>query len=193
MEFRCQSTSGELEPPSLPAASHVMIPVICVYTLKTSFPLLLDHGYTTAVEALAHVGYIACSPEQPQLAVSIATLQLYHYLRLRQPSFSTESFARVICDMYQRPYQRRIRDALAAAFEIFIRANRLIDKEIKALCEWDAENWRVQHACPACCYEVSEIKQACKASFLLCIARRRATSQVSSNGCHGWQQLLEAD
>lgn len=55
---------------------------------------------TKASIALVHAGYLGTVPEQPSLAVSLRTLELYHTLRLFKPSFSIEAFAKAMCHLY---------------------------------------------------------------------------------------------
>ena len=54
----------------------------------------------TAVKALMIQGYLATSPVDPTLAISIKTLELFRRLRCRKASLSVEAYAKVLCDLY---------------------------------------------------------------------------------------------
>ena len=54
----------------------------------------------SVAEALMLQGYIGNTPENPTVALSVRTLQLFRHIRLRKPSFSVEAFAQVLCDLY---------------------------------------------------------------------------------------------
>ena len=75
------------------------IDIIDIFTLSKTACIVRDDT-STITEALVRNGYIGSSPESPVLAISIRTLQHYHRLRLRKPSFSIEAFAKVISDSY---------------------------------------------------------------------------------------------
>jgi hypothetical protein len=88
---------------STPLADSVLdfsIDVIDMYTMdKTSYIRRPNDSKSPAVDLALH-GYIGNAPLSPSIAISMKTLELYHRLRLRKPSFSIEAFAKVICDLY---------------------------------------------------------------------------------------------
>jgi hypothetical protein len=47
------------------------------------------------------VGIIAGTPVAPKLAFSIKILELFYYLRRRQPSISVQGFVKAICTFQQ--------------------------------------------------------------------------------------------
>jgi hypothetical protein len=75
------------------------IDVIDIFTLSRRAHIIRS-GPISIAEALVQNGYLGSSPESPTFAVSLRTLQHYHRLRIRKPSFSFEAFAKVICDSY---------------------------------------------------------------------------------------------
>lgn len=71
------------------------------YTLETRTSVQRQPDSTNpAVDLMAH-GYIAKTPNKPQVAVSVRTLELLYRLRNRKASFSIEAFAKVMCDYYK--------------------------------------------------------------------------------------------
>ncbi|KAI0676054.1 hypothetical protein C8Q78DRAFT_1074995 [Trametes maxima] len=131
------------------------IDVVDIYTLQTTVTISRT-GSQTAVVALAEQGYMATTPISPSLAISFRTLELFRLIRLRKPSFSTEAFAKLVCDCYALPYRRRYRSALSDSLDIYLNILRVIEKRVTAALERDTPDWRVLNACPACCYKVED-------------------------------------
>lgn len=77
-----------------------MIEVLDLYTLKVYAKIPRSGDSKSVAEALMMQGYIGNTPENPTLALSVKTLQLFCQIRLRKPSFSIEAFTRVLCDLY---------------------------------------------------------------------------------------------
>jgi hypothetical protein len=76
------------------------IRVVDIYTLNTRASISRSSDCESVAEALVLNGYLGTSPLNPLLAISLKTLDLYHKIRIRKPSFSVEAFAKVICDLY---------------------------------------------------------------------------------------------
>ena len=55
----------------------------------------MEHLNTT----LVHHGYIACSPVDPSLAISLNTLAIYKAFSARCSPLSVQSFVRALCDL----------------------------------------------------------------------------------------------
>jgi hypothetical protein len=123
-----------------------------MYTLDREVTIPVHHE--SAIISLAYKGYLGSSPTSPQIAISLRTLELYRRLRLRQPSFSVYAFSKVLCDYYGFPYKRQYRNALASAFEIYIRMDTLLNTRLQTALGRTGEYWRVQNACPPCNYKV---------------------------------------
>ena len=82
-----------------PVSYDFSIESVDLYTLTTS--IFVPHTSSmTAAEALILQGYLATSPVDPTLAISIKTLELFRRLRCRKASLSVEAFAKVLCDLY---------------------------------------------------------------------------------------------
>ncbi|KAI0640521.1 hypothetical protein C8Q79DRAFT_1004171 [Trametes meyenii] len=131
------------------------IDVVDIYTLETTVTISHD-GAQMAVVALAEQGYMATTPISPSLAISFRTLELFRLIRLRKPLFSTEAFAKLVCDCYALPYRRRYRSALSDTFDVYLSILRIIDKRVLTALNHDTPDWRVLNACPACCYKVED-------------------------------------
>ncbi|KAG1781307.1 hypothetical protein EV702DRAFT_1177559 [Suillus placidus] len=105
-------------------------------------------------EALVLASYLGTTPQAPSIAISITTLELYHRLRLRKPSLSVEAFSKVICDLYEWPYRRCYRTALADAFDVYLIIRRNVDEQVREALGCNLPNWRVTNGCPPCGYEL---------------------------------------
>lgn len=75
------------------------ISVVDIHSLEVEATIHRNEE-TKASVALVQAGYLGTVPEQPSLAISLRTLELYHTLRLFKPSFSIEAFAKAICHLY---------------------------------------------------------------------------------------------
>lgn len=94
-------TATEHMPPNDPCHDYdFTINVIDLYELKHEVKIPRDATQTAPIAA-ALAGYLVTSPERPSLAVSWKTLELYRQLRRRKSSLSIETYAKVICDLYQ--------------------------------------------------------------------------------------------
>ena len=82
-----------------PVSYDFSIDSVDLYTLTTSI-FVPRTSSMTAAEALILQGYLATSPVDPTLAISIKTLELFRRLRCRKASLSVEAFAKVLCDLY---------------------------------------------------------------------------------------------
>ncbi|KAJ3872118.1 hypothetical protein F5051DRAFT_445496 [Lentinula edodes] len=124
------------------------ISVVDIYTLECSTRITRDEN-TNSSKALVQAGYLGTSPEQPSLAVSLRTLELFYTLRLFKPNLSVEAFAKSICYLYsvhaschshysevlsaltsQMPYRRGYRTALSDTFDIYLAIKRKIDAPV---------------------------------------------------------------
>ena len=107
---RDPDTSDVPGPPGAPDPGAPDVPMAYEWTIDQAFDLfsLVDHVTVTreansispAIDLMRH-GYIAKTPDTPNAAVSVKTLELFHRLRQRKPSFSAEALTKVICDYYR--------------------------------------------------------------------------------------------
>lgn len=73
-----------------------------IYSPKTTeitVNRLLD-STSPALDLMRH-GYLTKTPQRPEVAVSLRTLELLYRLRQRKPSYSIEAYAKVLADFYQ--------------------------------------------------------------------------------------------
>ena len=82
-----------------PVSYDFSIDCVDLYSLSTSI-FIPRTSSMTAVEAIMNQGYLATSPVDPTLAISIKTLELFRRLRSRKASLSVEAYAKVLCDLY---------------------------------------------------------------------------------------------
>ncbi|KAJ3847649.1 hypothetical protein EV368DRAFT_76590 [Lentinula lateritia] len=131
------------------------ISVVDIYTLERSTRITRDEN-TNSSKALVQAGYLGTSPEQPSLAVSLRTLELFYTLRLFKPNLSVEAFAKSICYLYSMPYRCGYRTALSDTFDIYLAIKRKIDARVAKELGHDDPNYRVLHSCPCCNYELND-------------------------------------
>lgn len=74
---------------------------IDLFTLTESVTIDRPADSTSVAVDLMRNGWVAKTPENPGAAVSVKTLELFHRLRQRKPSFSAEALTKVICDYYK--------------------------------------------------------------------------------------------
>ena len=56
--------------------------------------------------SLIQAGLLGCSPLQPTVAITLEALELFHQIRRRQSSFSTQAMAKVLCALHNVSFIR---------------------------------------------------------------------------------------
>ncbi|KAG1888306.1 hypothetical protein F4604DRAFT_1877422 [Suillus subluteus] len=135
---------------------ELSIDVINIYTLQVTAVIHHQASVSAISEALVLNGYIGASPLSPTIAMSLSTLELYHRIRLRKPSFSVEAFAKVVCDLYKWPYRRCYRNVLANCFDVYLMMRRKTNQQVSEALGHNTANWRVLNSCPPCSYELED-------------------------------------
>ncbi|KAI0702856.1 hypothetical protein BC835DRAFT_1263436, partial [Cytidiella melzeri] len=126
--------------------------VLCLFSRETELTVTrLPSSLSPALDLMRH-GFLAKTPSRPSVAVSIKTLELLYRLRQRKASYSVEAFTKVLCDYYQMPYRRHLREIIGDTFEVYLRIIRHVDKLVHGTLGWDGPDWRPRNACRACCY-----------------------------------------
>lgn len=121
--------------------------------------------------SLIRAGVIGCSPMQPTTAVTIECLELYHQLRRRQSSFSTQAMVKTLCALNnvgrsllyydiiviptQITYAQHLRVQFAVAFDIYLDIRRRISQALNEHLGREGRRWKMQGACPCCAFAVS--------------------------------------
>ncbi|PSR73315.1 hypothetical protein PHLCEN_2v10843 [Hermanssonia centrifuga] len=75
---------------------------VAVVSTFTYIPrhVVVQHAGECANTALLRAGLLGCSPVQPTVAIDLQCLELFHQIRRRQSSFSTQTMARVLCALH---------------------------------------------------------------------------------------------
>lgn len=100
--MKWKACGSEAPPPEdlCDASGTEVLCVIDLYGLRRSILLARYLASESSAEDIVLNGFVGNSPIEPSLAISIPTLELYRRLRMRQASFSIQSFVKVICDLY---------------------------------------------------------------------------------------------
>ncbi|THU88290.1 hypothetical protein K435DRAFT_821707 [Dendrothele bispora CBS 962.96] len=128
------------------------IEILDIHNLARSALITRDE-HTEAAVALVQAGFLGNTPEQPSIAVSLRTLQLFYDIRLFKASFSIEAFTRVLCHIV---YRRFYRTAVSNAFDVYLAVRRNLDRRVSKVLGRDTPHYRVLNSCPACCYKLEE-------------------------------------
>ncbi|KAK7451704.1 hypothetical protein VKT23_012383 [Stygiomarasmius scandens] len=131
------------------------IDILDVYSLGCSAFIKRDSN-TEAQVALVQSGYLGNTPDQPSIAISLRTLELFYTMRLFKTSLSVESFAKVLCYVYKIPFRRFYQTALSDTFDIYLEIRCKVDEQVKRALRQDKPNYRALNSCPACCYELED-------------------------------------
>ncbi|KAG6894602.1 hypothetical protein C0992_005460 [Termitomyces sp. T32_za158] len=131
-----------------------MIDIIDIFMLDTQVTIRQAATSKSVAESLVSQGYLGAMPDQPTIALSLWTLDLFLKIKRRKASFSVDAFAKVLCDVYSIPFRRRYRDALSNAFDAYLGILHVIDKRVAKELGCDGDNWQVLNACPPCTYQL---------------------------------------
>lgn len=120
--------------------------------------------------SLARQGLLGASPTQPTVAIRFQCLELYHQLRRRQSSLSTQSMTKVLCALHnvsfplrfatnpylliQVTYQQTLRDQFAIAFDIYLQILRRVQQMVDHSLSRDIPDWHLKFGCPLCGHSV---------------------------------------
>lgn len=106
--------------------------------------------------ALVRAGYLPPTPREPQIAISLRSLELLYSLFRAAPSFSMQHFARLFSDMHKVMYQPYLRTQMSLAFDVFYRILSHLDKVAKRAIGQAEPDYRLRNSCPACHYRVED-------------------------------------
>ncbi|KAF8332247.1 uncharacterized protein EI90DRAFT_3122688 [Cantharellus anzutake] len=102
--------------------------------------------------ALVRAGYLSPTPTEPQIAISLRSLELLYSLFRAAPAFSIQHFTWVVSDIH-KPY---LRTQISVAFDIFYRIFFHLDKLVKQAVGQVGPNYRLKNSCPACHCKVED-------------------------------------
>ncbi|KAI6104922.1 hypothetical protein EV401DRAFT_2060716 [Pisolithus croceorrhizus] len=123
------------------SATSWTLHVIDVYrTEKVTFGMWASDLFITS--ALMRQGVVPCSPIHPTAAVTIGALELFRIAQLRSPHFSVQAFVKTLCDLQ--------------GFDLYLQIRGRVDSIVSQVLQWDSEDWRLQHACAACTYKLTD-------------------------------------
>ncbi|KAF8311020.1 uncharacterized protein EI90DRAFT_2868245, partial [Cantharellus anzutake] len=106
--------------------------------------------------ALVRAGYLSPTPTEPQIAISLRSLELLYSLFRAAPAFSIQHFTRVVSDIHKMVYQPYLRTQISLAFDIFYRIFFHLDKLVKQAVGQVGPNYRLKNSCPACHCKVED-------------------------------------
>ncbi|KIO07397.1 hypothetical protein M404DRAFT_23899 [Pisolithus tinctorius Marx 270] len=121
---------------------------------KVNLVISADDSYITS--ALVRQGFVPCSPIRPSMAITINALKLYRVARLRSLHFSIQAFVKTICDLQGVAFQRYLSRQFSIALDLYLNILNGVEALIMEALSRTSNDWRLQHACPACTYELKD-------------------------------------
>ncbi|KAI6142816.1 hypothetical protein BKA82DRAFT_4331420 [Pisolithus tinctorius] len=106
--------------------------------------------------ALMRQGFMPCSPIRPSVAITINALELYRVACLRSPHFSIQAFVKTICDLQGVAFRRYLSCQFSIALDLYLNILNGVEALVMEALSRTSDNWRLQHACPACTYELKD-------------------------------------
>ncbi|KIO08058.1 hypothetical protein M404DRAFT_58346, partial [Pisolithus tinctorius Marx 270] len=106
--------------------------------------------------ALVRQGFMPCSPIRPSVAITINALELYRVARLRSPHFSIQAFVKTICDLQGVAFRHYLSRQFSIALDLYLNILNGVEALVMEALSRTSDNWRLQHACPACTYELKD-------------------------------------
>ncbi|KAJ7575456.1 hypothetical protein C8J56DRAFT_1063400 [Mycena floridula] len=105
--------------------------------------------------ALVCQGLFPCSPIL-NVAVSTATLELYHSLFVWCPRLPVQPFVKTLCDLLGIPFQHYLATQFSLAFDIYLEVLSRTRQRVAVTLDRHGPNWYLVNACPACLYELED-------------------------------------
>ncbi|KAF8314887.1 uncharacterized protein EI90DRAFT_2947449, partial [Cantharellus anzutake] len=106
--------------------------------------------------ALVSASYLSPTPTEPQIAISLRSLELLYSLFRAAPAFSIQHFTWVVSDIHKMVNQPYLRTQISLAFDIFYRIFFHLDKLVKQAVGQVGPNYRLKNSCPACHCKVED-------------------------------------
>jgi hypothetical protein len=115
---------------------------------------------STDVHSIAPVflryGLLPCSPDNPKLAISIRTMEIYRVLRFRSPRLAIQQFTRGLLDLHLCPPSYSLSNQFSIAFDLYNAILHQVKQRIMQALGRDTPAWRLRNACPACQYKLHD-------------------------------------
>ncbi|CAK5271113.1 unnamed protein product, partial [Mycena citricolor] len=116
-------------------------------------------------EALLQRGYLGASPDQPTIAFSIRTFEIYRQIHRVTPRFTIDSLARVLNHLHRVPRQRYLQEQLTTAYDAYLEILQRVDQRVTAALHRD-EDWEIKNICAPCFYSVEGERKLKYRSFM---------------------------
>ncbi|KAI0259648.1 hypothetical protein BC834DRAFT_833130 [Gloeopeniophorella convolvens] len=98
---------------------------------------------------LLQQGCLSSSPSHISWAISLQTLELYQWLRVRQPRVSIQAWVRSICD-YHNVRSRSYWQHFSDTFNVYLKIRRGVELRVRESLGRLDHHWRVKSSCPCC-------------------------------------------
>ncbi|KAI6156950.1 hypothetical protein BKA82DRAFT_25914 [Pisolithus tinctorius] len=121
---------------------------------KVNLVISADDSYIAS--ALVRQGFMPCSPIRPSVAITINALELYHVACLHSPHFSIQAFVKTICDLQGVAFQHYLSHQFSITLDLYLNILNGVEALIMEALSRTSDDWRLQHACPACTYELKD-------------------------------------
>ncbi|KAF8309317.1 uncharacterized protein EI90DRAFT_3140792 [Cantharellus anzutake] len=142
------------EPPE--GSDFVYIYAVDIFDSRSYEYMPRDPGEASPTFALLCAGYIPATPINPTVAISICSLELLHCLMRTSPSFSIQSFTRLLADLHCVVYQPYLRTQVSLAFEAYYAIITRVNAFVKHVMAHDTPDYRLKNSCPACHYKLHD-------------------------------------
>ncbi|KAJ6464986.1 hypothetical protein C8R45DRAFT_1107214 [Mycena sanguinolenta] len=108
----------------------------------------------SANETLLRHGFIGGSPDQPLIAFSIQTFEIYRQVHRVCPRFSLDGLSKVLSYLHWGPRRPSLAEQLTTAYDAYLAILRGVDHRVQRALRRD-EEWRSKNICPPCFYKLN--------------------------------------
>ncbi|KAJ6591774.1 hypothetical protein DFH09DRAFT_1306483 [Mycena vulgaris] len=112
-----------------------------------------SNNTVNANQVLLHHGYIGGSPNQPTIAFSIETFEIYRQIHRTCPRFSLDALAKVLNYLHMVPRRAYLAEQLTTGYDTYLAILRGVDRRVQAALKRD-EEWKAKNICPPCFYKI---------------------------------------
>ncbi|KAK7007335.1 hypothetical protein R3P38DRAFT_3281563 [Favolaschia claudopus] len=117
-------------------------------------PVPIVRGDQLITSAFVRQGLIPATPNNPSVAITIRTLEVFRATQLRCPRLGTQAFVRTLCDLHGVPPRPYLGRQFGIAYDLYLDIRAAVDKRVLVALGRDSPNWRLKNACPACLYKL---------------------------------------